>query len=322
MYIILDTRDDRLGANLLTYICYIIYAHKKKLIVKFMNNSKKEYSYYHSVFVKILFNYIDFQNKELYNNNNIKDDTPISYTEFPDAPKAGDLMPLLAGKNLYNIECDLLSYFYKNIHCNIRDDILNINKTLYNIPFDINKTILVHLRLDDTQKHKWPDYDGRICSHHYKLRMEKNLPLYHFLPNACNECCEGYNGAANMQSPLSKQKIINIIEEAKKDFPHHKIIFLTSPMSDTSFLDDLNYPIIKSEDESLDLYYLSICRVTILSRSTYALSSLFFSLPTEIGNHSLTLEEKTYIPLWGHMTCLGLDTKYDKTEKRRFSYFY
>ena len=93
-------------------------------------------------------------------------------------------------------------------------------------------------------------------------------------------------------------------------------------MSDTSFLDDLNYPIIKSEDESLDLYYLSICRVTILSRSTYALSSLFFSLPTEIGNHSLTLEEKTYIPLWGHMTCLGLDTKYDKTEKRRFSYFY
>jgi hypothetical protein len=247
MFIVLFDRGDRLGANLTTYITSILYAHKNSYIIKFKDNLKESYRYYNSIFVKILFNYIDKHNEVMYRKN-IKDDIEVSFNST-------DFL-YTVGKTLYEIESDYLSYFYKNIHYNIRKDLLNINKNLYNIPFDINKTILVHLRLDDTQLHKWIDYDGRICSNHYKLKIQNKECLEHYTPINCNNaCCENYNGAANMQSPLAKEKIVNIINKAKNEHQDYKVIFLTSPMSDTSFLNDLNYEVIKNEDESVELLF-------------------------------------------------------------------
>ena len=51
-----------------------------------------------------------------------------------------------------------------------------------------------------------------------------------------------------------------------------------------------------------------MCKVVVLSRSNFAVSSLFFSD-----------KKKVYCPLWGHFTSYGLDTKYDKND---FFYFY
>ena len=66
MYIILFDRTDRLGANITNYLAQILYAHKNKIIIKFKNNSKTNYRYYmSSIFIKILFNYIDEYNKKL-----------------------------------------------------------------------------------------------------------------------------------------------------------------------------------------------------------------------------------------------------------------
>ena len=55
-----------------------------------------------------------------------------------------------------------------------------------------------------------------------------------------------------------------------------------------------------------------MCNVTILSRSTFALSSLFFNKN----------KVKTYIPLWGHFITCGLDSIYDQNDKSKFHYFY
>jgi hypothetical protein len=107
-----------LGSNLLNYFAQILYAHKNKLFIKFKNNSKSDYSFNHSIFVKILFNYIDKYNEQL------------SCQEIG---------------NVYN-----------------------------QVPFDVNKTILVHLRLDDMAH--WKDYDGSICSNYYKNRI-KNVKI-------------------------------------------------------------------------------------------------------------------------------------------------
>jgi hypothetical protein len=287
MFIILFDRPDRLGSNITNYLAQILFAHKNNYIIKFRNESKTNYRYHDSVFVTILFNYIDKHNEKLYNIN-VNDDTLFTFDN------EGDFISNISF-TLQTIKNDYIRYFYNNIYNDIKPDVINIKNKYNYIPFDVNKTILVHLRLDDcVHLH---DYDGSTCSNYYKNKILNN------------EKCEfiRVNGNNN-QAPLSKEKIENIINRAKHDFPDYKVILLTSPNSDTSFL---NYEVIKNNDESLDLYLLTVCNVSILSRSTFALTSLFFN----------ENKKKAYIPLWGHTACFGLDTIYDNYDDR-YSYFY
>ena len=69
MYIILFDRVDRLGTHITIYLSQILYAHNNNMIIK-LNKPKEDYRYYHSVFVKILFDYIDIYNNKLYQNIN------------------------------------------------------------------------------------------------------------------------------------------------------------------------------------------------------------------------------------------------------------
>ena len=108
----------------------------------------------------------------------------------------------------------------------------------------------------------------------------------------------------NTQAPLPKWKIDNQIKIALEKYPNYEIVLLTNPGENTS---EYPYRCIQNNDESLDLFFLSICEVVILSKSTFSLSSLFFSVAKEV-----------YVPLWGHIVCFGLFTKYDNT---KFTYF-
>ena len=287
MYIILFDRGDRLGANITNYLFQMLYAHNNNIIIKFKNNSKEDYRYYNSIFIKILFNYIDDYNKKLFCKN-IKDDILFIF----DCP--GDYI-LNISFTLQDIKNDYISYFKKNIYDYIKLDILNI-KDIYNIiPFDINKTILLHLRLDDTSN--WADYDGSICSNYYKEKIKNNEKCYYI------------SNENNKQAPLSKQKIENVINKAKKTFIDYEVIILTSPNSDTTMFD---YKVVKNNDENYDFYLLSLCKVVILSRSTFSISTLFFN----------NNKDKIYIPLWGHTAVLGFDTIYDNNDKSIYEYFY
>ena len=202
----------------------------------------------------------------------------------------------ITSNTLKSIKLDFISYFHNYIFKHIETDFLNLTNNCY-IPFDVDKTILVHLRLDDVSCRS--DYNGFECSEYYKNKILNNEPCY-----------REFDDRINNQAPLSKDKLINIINKAKEKYNEYKIILLTSPCSDTSFLD---YEVIKNHDENLDLFLLTSCNVTILSRSTYALSSLFFN----------NLNKKyAYIPLWGHFVCCGLDTIYDKIDKTKITYFY
>jgi hypothetical protein len=195
-----------------------------------------------------------------------------------------------------NIQEDCLSYFNKFIYNDIKLEILDIKNTYNYIPFDINKTILVHLRLDDTSH--CSDYDGSICSNYYRNKIKNS-----------EDCFCTLETTGNHQFPLSKEKIENAINAATKSFPDYKVLLITSPISDTSFL---NYDVIKNHDESYDLYLLSLCKVVILSRSTYAITSLFFNND----------KDKVYMPLWGTAVCCGFDTIYDNSDRSKYEYFY
>lgn len=292
MFTYLFDRIDRLGANIITYLSQILYCHKNQYIIKFRNNSKDHYRYANSVFVKALFQYIDQQNEAFYRMNIEDAEEVVLFDNQYDFPRTTTF-------TIASLQQDMISYYNDFLYDLIQPLFLScVTRSRYSIPFDINKTILVHLRLGDVAHRN--DYDGAICSEYYKQKIEKG-----------EYCCNQYEfyGVCNEQSPLAKPKLENILKIAQAEYPDYKVLLLTSPDSDTSFLD---YEVIRNTDENLDLYLLSMCKVTILSRSTYALTSMFFNKE----------KEKTYIPLWGHFVCCGLDTQYDKNDASKRMYFY
>ena len=141
------------------------------------------------------------------------------------------------------------------------------------------------MRLDDVS-HK-TDYDGALCSNYYKLLIENDKPCY-------NKFYEYVNN----HSPLSNEKINIMLNDSKKTYPNDKIYMVTSPISDTDFNE---YEVISNVDDDKDLFILCNSKKSILSRSMFALSSLFFSKP----------KEYCYAPSWGFFVTCGLNTKYD-----------
>jgi hypothetical protein len=207
--------------------------------------------------VKSLFNFIDHWNKELSRQqieeggeHYLHDTWDLLYT---------------TSFSLHQIQSDYISYFYDHIYDFIQKDWeQSIEK--YPIPFDVDKTILVHLRLDDTAS--WKDYDGSICSQYHRDRISNN-------ENCHTDWDHLSKKIDNVQAPFSKEKLENMIHKAKERFPDYKVVLLTSPISDTSSWSD--YDVIKNEDENQDLYLLTQCPVVILSRSNFSIASLFYN---------------------------------------------
>jgi hypothetical protein len=277
MFITLFDRGDRLGSHLVTYISQIIYAvHHGRYI-----NYNRSINYHTSIFVIALLDFIDEHNKRFELSG--EEDTKLR-GNWSIAPSATTI----------DIQCDLFTFFRERI----RPSLISNFKTLavskgYSVPFDPKKTILVHLRLDDVSN--VPDYDGRVCSSHYRNKIEKGeICLYDKLEG------ERYN----QQAPLADYKIEQVLAKAREFHKDHKIILIMSPRSNTT----LPYQYIRSDDENYDLFLLSICETIVVSRSNYALSALFFGEYKEV-----------YVPLWGTPTIMGLKTRYDKT---KFNYFY
>jgi hypothetical protein len=109
----------------------------------------------------------------------------------------------------------------------------------------------------------------------------------------------------NCQAPINFDKIQAVIDEIKQYKPNHEVILVSYPGEDLSHLP---YRTISHTDESHDLFLLCSCETVILSRSQFALMALMFGIANDV-----------YIPLWGHLPCYGLYTKYDKNN---FKYYY
>jgi hypothetical protein len=293
MYIELFTRDGcRLGANIFNYILQISFAHHNSYYIKYSINNLNYNDLKcnnDSIYFQCLFNYIDEYNKDKINDN-------IKFI-WTDKHKE---MTFFLLNILQIVKLDLFSYFKCHIFNNIINN-LDILKEKYNIPFNPNKTILIHLRLDDTKN--FPDYDGRICNKYYKERINNNTITSNDY-NYYDSTYYSHQVSYNRQSPLSTEKILNQIEIVSLKYPNYKKIIITNLGEKHEF----PYEYIQSDDPNYDLFLLTQCKVVILSRSNFALSSLFF------GNHT-----DVYIPVWGSTACMGLGTKYDKSN---FNYFY
>ena len=293
MYIELFGSSDRLGGNIVDMISQILYAVNNKIYIKYDRNNLFVYGSYNqqynkTVFMETLFDYIDIYNKNVDYSQEEKIDltAPSHYEGF--------------SKTLLDIKEDMFSYFKNNINMVEFRKIFNkrCHSHGYKIDFDPKKTILVHLRLEDV-KHR-NDYDGSICSDIFRNHIEKGLiPDNDFDSELLKK-----HPNNNAQAPLSFGKIQECIDTILKDYPDNEVIIVTSPNENLSHLP---YKCISSNDECYDLFLLCNSEKLILSRSNFALTSLFFGISKE-----------TYVPLWKVIVCLGLYTKYDKS---KFKYF-
>jgi len=268
MSIKLFDRVDRLGANITTYAAQIIYAIHQKFYIHY---DKTKLKYAQSIFVQVLFDFIDLHNQTC------NADYPLRVWTNPD-----DWITTTS-RTTQTIQCDMISFFHKHIYPRISLNIYSIAVHKgYVVPFDPKKTLLIHLRLDDV--YAVSDYDGSVCANYYRKQLE-----------AGETCvCKCWENTYNRQAPLSNSKLERIIEK----YPDLQVRLVMSPGSTTT----LPYECIRSTDESYDLFLLCMCDIVVLSRSTYALSALLF------GSY-----KEAYVPLWGHMACMGLYSKYDKT---------
>lgn len=282
MFVVLFHRYDRLGCNLINYIAQIIYAYHRGYCIKIIDNKFNYPKYPNSKYYIILLNYI---NNVLNVKNQMDEEALYECNKYD--------IQLFCGFVTQFIKCDLLSYFHKYIYNDLDFKELNEFYSEALSSYDFNNSLYCHLRLDDVS-HK-TDYDGSICSKYYKLLLEND-----------KVCHNKFYEYVNNHSPLSKDKIITMLNDAKKEYPNDKIYMVTSPISDTYFNE---YTIISNDDVDKDLFILCNSKKSLLSRSMYALTSLFFSKE----------KEYCYLPSWGYFVTCGLNTKYDNN---KFKYIY
>ncbi len=289
MIFLLKTRVDRIGTEILSILFQLYYCYINKYFLKYDENSTK---FKDSLFIQCIFKLIDNHNKNLLNNNIILNQKANDLINI-DGPGGTDMCYGM-GMIVKLIQNDMLTFFKNHFYEQIKN---YHNFSNYIIPFDVNNSIVIHLRLDD----QWweSDYDGRVCSNHYINLINNNSSCYF---------TNGPNNQFNKQNPLSSNKIKTQLDILLSEFPNSKIVIITSPLTkipDMSFKYDL---LIQNEDFNYDLFLLSQSKKVILSRSNFALVSLFFGEQTHV-----------HMPLWGHFACAGFGTKYDKC---KFTYFY
>jgi hypothetical protein len=312
--IYLYSRGDRLGSHIIHFLSIIIYAYYNNLYIVYepgkvnYNNEEYEYEgvkYKKSFIVTAILQWIDNHNKRFPTKNYLEKYKTFTTKEYqlnfetqfkPNEYFYSQDLLIITTQVLYNIKTDLISYFRKYIHQSMRQCIQHAvpRNSNYSIPFTPEKTILVHLRMGDVKDRK--DYDGSICSNHYKNRIDND-----------NQSIQGIAvlGYVNMQTPLDRHKVEKAISEAKEKYPDHEVVIVTAP---GDYNIDYPYRCIRSDDESYDMFLLCNADVLILSRSTFSLSAAFLGMAREI-----------WCPLWGHFICTGLYTKYDNS---KFNYFF
>lgn len=307
MFIILNSRTDRLGSNITWYIMQLIYAHYKNYFIHYHGSP-----FHSSLFVKAMVKYIDKYNYEL--GEKLGDHDHL-YTEFFIEESQQD-WPGNNMKVCLQLQCDMLTYFRKHIYSDLANilseltsECSSVMSHLVSIPF--NQTIAVHLRLDDVVNRSC--YNGVYSSEYYRQRLNNgdvNIDLEDerefFMKRGINIPGWGrdYN-PYDCQAPISDSLIMHYINMAQKKYPNHEVIIVTSPSSNTK----LPFKVIKSQDMDIDLLILSKADVLICSKSLFCFTSVYFNNATEI-----------FLPMWGHIAGTGLTSKYDKTENITYLY--
>ena len=297
MFIILVGRPDRMGATFTWYIMQIIYAHYHKWFI----HDNDGILFGNSIFMQMISIFIHKYNKALGDELGSHDHLWTEYfVENSEQDWPGNNM-----KVCKTIKCDLVSYFKKHLYSPMREilDTLIIKKEYAFSGTEFNKTIAVHLRLDDVSSRQ--DYNGMISTEYYRdkvnagninIDLEDERRYFERRGIAIDGWGRHYN-THDCQAPIAEHRIQEFINKAKSKYPEHQVVIVASPIGKI----ELPYPTIRNKDTDMDLTFLCNCDVVICSRSLYCFSSLYLGKASEV-----------FLPMWGHIAGTGLMSKYDK----------
>jgi hypothetical protein len=278
---------NRLGAHIVSYLNQIFYAYSSHCYIHYDLNNLP---FSKSPFVILLLSFVNRYN--------------LVSSEYYDTTEIFPQAHLDWSKKMYQtlekIKMDFAA-FSREIYPELCSDVFSSISPRFSIPFDPQKTIAVHLRLDDV--HDWWDYNGTASANYYRDLIQRDASLDEMAH------VHSYGEYPNIQAPIPLDRIEIQIQDAKRRYPDHEVVIISSPK--TRSLIQTDYRVLCNEDESHDLFLLCISDVVILSRSTFAICSLIF------GNHS-----RVYTPLWGQLTYYGFYTKFHRDSEEHFSYFW
>jgi hypothetical protein len=265
-------RGDRIGSHLSWYISSILFAMKNKYKIIF-EKPKSEYHCYKSIFIQSLFNFVDDYNESYFADSK---EEKIIY-------ESDDFFKKIIN-NILDIKSDLITAFKESIYTDkFREHLYTLAQSKnYTIPYNPEKTIVVHLRLDDRSHFFVNDNTRYVYSSRFKKIIDNDDKNFVF---------PGFVG----QSAMAEDKIKKIIEKTLEIYKDYEVIIITNGKH------TLPYKTICSDDDSYDLFLLSNATVLIGSMSNYSFSAILF------GNY-----KHVAYPVWDHVVVFGLTTKYDR----------
>lgn len=281
---------NRLGSHIVSYLNQLFYAHSSHYYIRY---ERTNLPYSGTPFLQLILAWVDRYNSDLGERLSVDED---AIEVFPQLDLDWSQMMY---QTLTKIKMDFSAY-WREIYPEICSDCFSRLSSNYSIPFDPKKTIAVHLRLDDV--YHWWDYNGTASAEYYRDLIERDASIDEMTH------VHAYGTYPNIQAPISPDRVEMQIQDAKRRYPDHEVVIISSPK--TRELIQTEYRVICNEDESHDLFLLTVSDVVILSRSTFAISSLIF------GNHS-----RVYAPLWGQFAYYGFYTKFHR-DSEHFSYFW
>lgn len=277
-------RGDRLGANLSAYIAQIILGDVAGCFIRHIESDRV---FKDSIFIRALNSLIDDINKN-------REDSLEEVVLFEHSCR------VLSSKCCLGAKQDICSYFREHYLENFNKHLERYAQEVgYNCPHNWENTTCVHLRLDDVSQR--PICSGKDSFRYHKEKINKgdlnfkdkkeyfqklNLPWPYY--------------AYDQQAPMDKKTISNMINKCRKLFPEHKVVVVASPTG--GHIDLVVDKVIRTSDESFDLYCLMNAAVLVGSKSTYATCAAFFQKGSVV-----------FLPKWGMSAATGLKSKYDKS---------
>tara|TARA_B110001469_G_C9623191_1_gene310797 strand:+ start:1102 stop:1881 length:780 start_codon:yes stop_codon:yes gene_type:complete len=219
---------------------------------------------------------------------------------------------------------DIFSYFRQNYYTKIIKQVdLAAKKLNYNLNnWEWDKIICLHLRLGDVYfssggrgSNTKFEYNGKYSSDYFTNKINLDDINYDYEDNIkyLNEIIpedekKRHPNLENFdsQAPININLLRSIVQKIREKNPDYKVLVVACKEGNVEIEHDY---LIRTNDPNYDLYCMIHSKILICSRSNFCLMAALFHKG-----------DKIYIPLWGQISAMGFNSKYDKNNN--LEYFY
>jgi hypothetical protein len=290
--IYLKHRNDRMGSNFFMQMGIFIFSKIHNLNLYYKNDNK---------YINDMYFFPFKNNSKLLTDNNISliphnvpkecfitDENKKNPTFMCDGIRGSSVHSVITSKQ------DTISYFNENL----KDDCFKIikeeaNKRNFELPWKDNSNIIcIHIRLGDVCKNK--DNNAKSGFNQYsKLIEDEKWINYKKAPH-------------DVQCPINSNKLEKLLIEFKEKYPKKEIYLIMNnnsvPKSYMDLIEKYNLHYFTNNNIDYDIWLMINCDILVLTKSTFPIISAYYFQGSQI-----------YYQIWPTIACLGLGTKYNKS---------